>query len=262
MKVNFSDLKNKVVVIAGATGLIGKELSEGFVEQGSIVILSSRNTKKGKQLKNKLNKLKDGKVFYHPVDISSEVSVKALIKFTLKTFKKIDIFVNCSWPKTKGRLKNVDEIPFKSVKEDLLSHLGGYFLCTQKMALQMKKQRSGVILNFSSIYGIVGPNFSIYNSTKITCPPAYPLIKGGIISMTKYFATYFAKYNIRINCICPGGVFNKHDKVFVKNYSKLTPLGRMARSNEIVSGALFLSSEASSYVTGDCLMIDGGWTAW
>lgn len=262
MKTDFLDLKNKVVVIAGATGLIGKELSRGFVEQGSITILSSRSEKKGEQLKDRLKKLKKGKVFYHPVDISSEDSVGILIRFILERFNKIDVFVNCSWPKTKNWLKNVEETSFRSIKEDLLSHLGGYFLCTQKMALQMKKQKSGSIINFSSIYGVVGPNFSVYDNTKITCPPSYPLIKGGIITMTKYFATYFAKYNVRINCICPGGIFNKHDKAFVNNYSRLVPLGRMARPEEIIGGTLFLSSNASSYITGDCLMVDGGWTAW
>ena len=127
----------------------------------------------------------------------------------------------------------------------------------------MKKQGFGSIINFSSIYGVVGPNFSIYKGTKMTTPPAYPLIKGGIIAMTKYFATYFAKDNIRINCISPGGVYDNHDERFVKKYEQLTPLGRMAKSDEIVGSTLFLASEkASSYVTGHCLMVDGGWTTW
>ena len=196
------------------------------------------------------------------MDISREPSVDNLIKDVLKKFKRIDVLVNCGWPKTGDWLKNVEEASFDSVMENLLNHLGGYFLCTQKAALRMKKQKSGAIINFSSIYGMVGPNFSVYNGTKLTCPPAYPLIKGGIITMTKYFATYFAKYNIRINCICPGGVFNRHDKRFVNNYSKLTPLGRMARPEEMVGGTLFLSSSASSYISGECLAIDGAWTAW
>ncbi|MFC1815078.1 SDR family oxidoreductase, partial [Thermodesulfobacteriota bacterium] len=153
-------------------------------------------------------------------------------------------------------------VPYKSIKENLINHLGGYFLCTQKMAIMMKKQRAGSIINFSSIYGVVGPNFSIYENTKMTAPPVYPLIKGGIISMTKYFATYFSKDNIRVNCISPGGIFDGQDERFVKKYIKLTPLGRMGEPEDIIGASLFLASEASSYITGQNLVIDGGWTTW
>jgi NAD(P)-dependent dehydrogenase (short-subunit alcohol dehydrogenase family) len=261
-KDNFLDLKNKIVVIVGATGLIGRELCQGFVKQGSTVILASRNKAEGEKLEKKLNELNKETAVYCQVDISIEKSVDNLIKFVLNKFSKIDVFINCSWPRTKDWMKNVEEVPYESLKKNILNHLCGYFLCTQKMAIVMKKQRSGSIINFSSIYGIVGPNFSIYNNIKMTCPPAYPLIKGGIISMTKYFATYFAKDNIRVNCMSPGGIFDGQDERFVKNYTKLTPLGRMGEPEDIVGAALFLASDASSYITGHNLVVDGGWTTW
>ncbi|MBU0581105.1 MAG: SDR family oxidoreductase [Candidatus Margulisbacteria bacterium] len=262
VKNNFSDLKDKVVVIAGATGLIGRGLCKGFMEQGSTIVVTSREDAKGKELEDELNKSCSGKIDYCRLDIAEEESINNLIKFVLEKYSKIDIFINCSWPRTEGWMKNVEEVPYSFIKENLLTHLGGYFLCTQKMALLMKKQKSGSIINFSSIYGIVGPNFSIYEGTEMTCPPAYPLIKGGIVTMTKYFSTYFAKNNVRVNCISPGGIFNNQNEKFVNKYKQLTPLGRMGKPEDIVGSVLFLASDSSSYITGHCLMIDGGWTAW
>ena len=194
--------------------------------------------------------------------MTAEEEVNNLIGFAVEKFSKIDVFINCSWPKTDDWLENVEQVSYESIKKNLADHLGGYFLCTQKMALQMKKQNKGSIINFSSIYGLVGPNFSIYDGTEMTCPPAYPLIKGGIVTMTKYFASYFAKYNIRVNCISPGGIFNHQNPKFVQKYAQLTPLGRMGQPNELVGVSLLLSSDASSYMTGECILADGGWTAW
>lgn len=252
------NLKDKIVVIAGGTGLIGRELCKGFADQGSNVVFTSRDETKGKKIENTRNNT----IVSCELDISNEESVDTLISSVLERFSKIDVFINCSWPKTKDWITNVEEVRFESVKENLLNHLGGYFLCTQKMAVLMKKQRKGSIVNFSSIYGMVGPNFSIYDGTELTSPPAYPMIKGGIISMTKYFATYFAKYNVRVNCISPGGIFNGEGDTFVNNYSQLTPLGRMGNANEIVGPTLLLASDSSSYITGHNLVIDGGWTVW
>lgn len=260
--MHFSDLKGKIVVITGATGLIGKALCRGFIDQGSTLIITSRNKENGKQLEKELNELQIGESTYFKLDISKEKNVKDLISFLENEFSRLDVFINCSWPKTDDWMENVEKVPFESIKQNLVQHLGGYFLCSQKAAILMKKQKLGSIINFSSIYGVVGPNFSIYNNTEMTCPPVYPLIKGGIITMTKYFATYFAKYNIKVNCISPGGIFNHQDSNFVKRYGEHTPLGKMGKPNDITGVALFLASESSSYITGQNILVDGGWTAW
>ncbi|MFH1439834.1 MAG: oxidoreductase [Candidatus Woesearchaeota archaeon] len=269
MKINketdFLVLKGKVIVIAGGTGLIGNKICHSFSKLGAIVIIASRNVEKGKALEKELNI--NGKSKYFQLDINSEESIIKLIDTIQKQFTKIDSFINCSWPKTNDWVdKNIEDISYECVKENLVNHLGGYFLCCQKFAKFMKEQGFGNIINFSSIYGIVGPNFSIYENTKIaTCPPAYPLIKGGIITMTKYFATYFAKYNVRVNCISPGGISNvdnPHDPQFVKNYSDKTPMKRMGQPEEVCGAVIFLASDTSSYITGHNLVIDGGWTAW
>jgi len=126
----------------------------------------------------------------------------------------------------------------------------------------MKQNGGGSIINLASTYGVVAPDFSIYEGTAMTMPAAYSAIKGGIITFTKYLAIYYAPYKVRVNAISPGGVFDNQDPSFVEHYGKRTPLGRMARPAEIVGGAVYLASDASSYVTGHNLMIDGGWTAW
>lgn len=126
----------------------------------------------------------------------------------------------------------------------------------------MKKQKKGSIISFGSIYGIVGPDFSIYDDTDLTMPAAYSAIKGGIIAFTKYLATYYAKYGVRVNAICPGGIYDKQSIKFVKKYEEKTPMKRMGKPAEIAGSVIFLASDASSYITGHILIVDGGWTAW
>ena len=132
---NFLNLKNKIIVIAGATGLIGSELSKGFVEQGSTVIIASRNKDRAKRFEKKLIQLHKGKAVYCHLNIVEEKSVDCLIKFSLDKFHRIDVFINCSWPKPTDWMNNVEEVGYKSVKQNISDNLGGYFLCTQKMAI-------------------------------------------------------------------------------------------------------------------------------
>jgi NAD(P)-dependent dehydrogenase (short-subunit alcohol dehydrogenase family) len=124
------------------------------------------------------------------------------------------------------------------------------------------QQRYGNIVNIASIYGMLGPDFSIYEGTTMTMPAEYAAIKGAIISFTRYLATYLAPYNIRVNCLSPGGIFNEQPETFVKKYNKRTPMGRMGNPEDIAGGVLFLLSDLSSYITGQNLVIDGGWSAW
>ena len=118
------------------------------------------------------------------------------------------------------------------------------------------------LINIGSIYGVLGPNFSIYKNTEMTMPASYSLIKGALDNFTRYLATYYAAYNIRANIVCPGGIYNNQDKKFKENYEKLIPLGRMAIPEDIVGAIVFLASDSSSYITGQTFMIDGGLSAW
>ena len=119
----------------------------------------------------------------------------------------------------------------------------------------------GSIINIASIYGVVGPDFTVYDKTSLTMPAGYSAIKGGLINLTRYMASYFGPNNIRVNCVSPGGIFDNQDINFVKNYMKKVPLGRMGLPEDIAPSVAFLLSDDSKYITGQNLIIDGGWTA-
>lgn len=255
---DFSDLKGKSVIVVGGFGFIGKAICQGFASLGVNLIIA--DIYKDDAYLKKLKKINKEKTEYINFNMTEEEQIPLFIKNVVKKYKKIDVLVNCSWPRTKDWATKIEKVPFKSIKENLINHLGGYYNVTQQVALQMIKQNSGNIINFSSIYGLVAPTFSIYEGTEMTSPVVYGLIKGGVNTMTKYFASYFGKNNIRVNCISPGGVLNTEDPKFVAKYNKLTPLGRMASPDDLVMPVLFLASAGSKYITGHNLMVDGGWT--
>jgi len=248
-------LKDKVAIVVGGAGLIGSEIVKGLNDFGTKVYIADTDEKAAKRIKAK------GVKFIY-LDIASEDSVHSALNEVYDSTKKIDILINCAYPRTSDWGLKLEDVPFDSWKENLNNHLGGYFLCSRAAADLMKKKAGGVIINFASIYGVVAPDFSIYEGTKMIMPVAYSAIKGGIIAFTKYLSTYYAKYNIRANIVSPGGVFNGQDTAFLKKYANKTPLRRMANPEDIVGAVLFFSSDASSYITGQNLIVDGGWSVW
>jgi len=254
---NQFSLKGKTAVVTGGAGLIGKPVSIGLAQAGAKVYVADISKKAAKELVKKNENLD-----WIELDITNEKSVNSCIKTIVNKHKKIDIWVNCAYPRTIDWGNKFEDIKFESWKKNVDMHLNGYFLCCQKIAEQMKKQKKGSIINFSSIYGVVGPDFSVYDKTKITMPAAYSAIKGGVNTFTKYLATYYGKYGIRVNAVCPGGIFDNQPKKFIKKYEEKTPLKRMGKPDDIVGSVIFLASDASAYVTGHLLMVDGGWSTW
>lgn len=248
--------KDKVAIVTGGCGLIGREIAIALNEFGAKVFIADLN-------KNDLSNIKGKKniEFVH-FDITSETIMSKALNAIIKEHGKIDIFINSAYPKTKDWGKKLEMIPFESWKTNVNNHLGGYFLSSRMAAEAMKKSGGGTIINIASIYGMVGPDFAIYENTDITMPAAYSAIKGGIISFTKYLATYYAENNIRANVISPGGILDGQPESFIQKYVRKTPLGRMGRPDDIPGAAIFLSSDASSYVTGQNIVVDGGWTTW
>jgi len=248
--------KNKVAIITGGAGLIGREIAKGLLDFDAIVYIADTSEEAAKAL------LGDGGAKFINLDITDEFSIKNAVDEIVRSEGHIDILVNSAYPRTSDWGLKLEDIPFQSWTENLNKHLGGYFLACRTVAEHMKSERGGSIINLASIYGSVGPDFSIYEGTPMTMPAAYSSIKGGIIAFSKYLATYYAKNNIRVNSLSPGGIFDNQPSAFVERYSLKTPLGRMAKPAEIVGGTVYLASDASSYVTGTNLIIDGGWTAW
>lgn len=260
---NILKIENKTAIVTGGDGLLGKEFSRGLAEFGGNVIIASNDEIKGKEVVKELNNdIKSQKISFVYLDITSENITDEFIKKIIEKYGKIDILVNNAYPRNNKFGNKFENVTYESFKENVNMHMGGYFQVTQKIAEVMKKQEKGVIVNIGSIYGFLGPNFSIYKNTKMTMPVEYSMIKGGIINFSRYLATYLAPYNIRVNTISPGGVFNNQSKDFVINYSDKTPLKRMAMPEDIVGSLLFLVSDASKYITGQNIIVDGGLSIW
>ena len=251
---NLFSCKDKVALVTGGLGLIGKEIVRGLNDFGALVCVADIKEHQMKGFKSL------AAVNFQPLDITSDDSIRQTLEVVIKQYKKIDVLVNCAYPRTGDWDARCENVSFDSWKMNVNSHLGGYFLCCQKVAEQMKLQGGGSIINFASTYGVVAPDFSIYEGTTMTMPVAYSAIKGGVIAFSKYMSSYYAKANIRVNCVSPGGVFDKQPDSFVEKYTAKTPLGRMGTPKDMVGAVLYLASDASSYVTGHNLIVDGGWT--
>jgi len=256
MYKNLFSCKDKVAIVTGGYGLIGREIAIALNEFGAKVFIADLSKNDPSIIKDK-NSIE----FIH-FDITSETIMSKALNAIIKQYGKIDIFINSAYPKTKDWGEKLEKVLFESWKMNLNDHLGGYFLSSRMAAEQMKRFGGGTIINIASIYGMVGPDFSIYENTDITMPVAYSAIKGGIISFTKYLATYYAENSIRANVISPGGILDRQPESFIQKYAKKTPLGRMGHPTDVAGAAIFLASDASSYITGQNIVVDGGWTAW
>ena len=255
MYANIFSCKNKTAIVTGGCGFIGMEIVQGLSEYGAVVYVADQN-KTADQKPNNQN------IKYLYLDITSESSVQEVLQRVLIDSGKIDILVNCAYPRSKDWGLKFENVNYDSWKLNVDHHLGGYFIMCRAAAMMMKEHGGGSIINLASIYGIVAPDFSIYQGTEMTMPVAYASIKAGIIALTKYIATYFGHHNIRANTISPGGIYDNQAPSFVDKYSRKTPLGRMGNPGEIVGAVIYLASDASSFVTGHNLIVDGGWTTW
>jgi NAD(P)-dependent dehydrogenase (short-subunit alcohol dehydrogenase family) len=252
-------LKGKTAVVSGGVGLLGTEVVTALAQAGARVVIADIDDVKGQKLVSALARKKMSAA-YQPFDITDINALAANVQSVVKKFKYIDVWVNMAYPRTRDWGNRVEDVAGASFARNIEMHLVSYAMVTKYAAEAMKK-RGGSIINFGSIYGSVGPDFSVYDGTAMTMPFPYAVIKAGINNLGRYMASYFGEYGVRVNTIAPGGVLDKQNPSFVKNYSKKAPLKRMALPREIPPAVVFLASEASSYVTGTVLMVDGGWTA-
>lgn len=249
-------LSGKVAIVTGGAGLYGKFIVEGLAEAGATVYVASRNVENCEKLAERLRDA-EYSVFSTKLDQADEKSISKMKEKILKEQGRVDILVN-----------NAVLRPMKSYYDEIekfrLSmevNATGIFNLTRTIGEVMKKQRSGSIINVSSIQGIVGPDFTLYEGTDMDTSPDYFFHKAGLINLTRYFAAKLAPFNVRVNCVSPGGLFNNQNPDFVERYNKKTFLGRMAKGEDIKGAIVFLASDASSYITGANIIIDGGYTA-
>ena len=243
-----NNLKNKIIIVTGGSGLIGNGIVSKISSEGGFCInaeLNVENTDDLSQIK---------------CDITNPDSISLLVENVLTKFGRIDGLVNNAYPRTKDWGTKFEDIPYDSWRDNVDWQLNSYFLFCQKVLVPMKKQGFGSIVNIASTYGVVSPDFTLYEGTQLTSPAAYTAIKGGLINFTRYLASYFGKDGIRANCVSPGGIFDNQNDIFVKNYQHKVPLKRMGKPSDIAGPVAFLLSDDSAYVTGHNLMADGGWT--
>jgi NAD(P)-dependent dehydrogenase (short-subunit alcohol dehydrogenase family) len=268
------DLTGRVAVVTGGVGLLGAEFCRTLAEAGAAVVVVDLNASASQAVADSLTK-SGFKVLAVPTDITQPEAVNALVEKTLSTFGRLDILVNSAAldPKfdpeavSKGITPGAfEDYPLDLWNSALNVNLTGMFLMTQACVKPMIAQgKKGSIINICSTYGLNGPDQRIYvkEGKRVAFKPVYYTVtKAGVMGFTKYLAAYYADTEIRVNALTPGGVFNNHEDYFVKNYSAKTILGRMAHKDEMNGALLFLASDASSYMTGNNVVVDGGWTAW
>lgn len=265
------DLTGRVAVVTGGAGLLGRQFCRTLATAGAAVLIADVDKDAAQQLVQEIVD-SGSKAIAQITDVGDSKSTEAMVGAAIKNFGKLDILVNSAAldPKfdksgTGKHNSAFEEYPLSTWDAALRVNLTGAFLCSQAAVKPMLKQGGGVIINICSTYGLGGPDQRIYQrkgQPEQYKPVDYTVTKAGILGLTKYLATYYGGKNIRVNALSPGGVFNNHDDEFVKAYSSRTVLGRMARPDEMNGALLYLASDASSYMTGANLIVDGGWTAW
>lgn len=255
-------MHGKTIVVSGSSGLIGTQVVERLAPLGANLVLVDNDVKKLNAQVESIKKRFD--VFCQPesdISMLSEESVESLVSRVISSTGRIDGLVVSHYPRTSDWSHKLGEVKIDSFCKNLGMHLGGYFHIAQKIAFQMAKKDGGSIVFMNSIYGLKGPDFSVYEGTQMTMPVAYSAIKGGVSNLTRYLASYFGPKKVRFNSVCAGGVANSQEATFVANYCQKTPLGRMAKAHEIADAVVFLLDSKSSYITGVNLPVDGGWTS-
>lgn len=262
-------LKNKIAIVTGALGLIGKEHCKALSEAGANVVVADIDEVMSSEFAQTLSTESIGV----SLDVTKPESIKNLRDKILEKFGHIDILVNNAAindmfenPKAASEQSKFENYPLELWQKSIDVNLTGVFLCSQILGSEMAKQKSGSIINIASTYGITAPDQSLYikedGTQSFFKPPAYSATKGAVIMFTKYLAAYWGKEGVRVNTLTPGGVENNQDQFFIEKYSVKTPLGRMADPSDYKGALIFLASDASSYMTGANLIVDGGWTCW
>ena len=254
---NRFSIKNKVIIVTGSRRGIGKAFAEEFTKEGAIVYAISKSFSRiNNERENNLHKIK--------CDLKNKKEFENICKKIFETHKKIDVLINNAayQGNDKIRTTNFENLDVASWDKAIDVNLTGIFRLCQQVGKIMLKQKSGNIINISSIYGIVGADQRIYGTSGLNSAVFYATTKSAVLNLTRYLASYWNRTGIRVNTLSPGGVQNNQQKKFIKKYSDKTMIGRMAKQDEYVGALVFLSSDASSYMTGSNLIIDGGWTAW
>ena len=253
-------LNNKVIVVTGGAGVLGKEFIREILTNGGTAILTDIKISLAKNFIDKMKIEYPDNFYARNMDITNKSSINSLIKDVSKKYKGIDCLVNNAYPKNKSYGKKMEDVSYKDFSENISAHVGGYFLTSQRFGAFFKNHNGGNIINIGSIYGTLAPRFELYKNTEMTTPVEYVAIKASVIQLTKYFAQYFKKDNIRVNCLSPGGIQDNQPKSFISAYNSFCSEKGMLDPRDVANTLIFLLSDSSKFITGQNLIIDDGFT--
>ena len=252
-------LKDKVIVITGGAGLLGKEFIKAVIEEKAIAIIADINEELGNMAKDELSKeLKTENIDFIKLDITSKESLRNCLNYLDEKYNKVDALVNNAYPRNKNYGKHFFDVEYDDFTQNIGLNLGGYFTTSQQFAEYFKVQGYGNIINISSIYGIVAPKFEIYDGTTMTVPVEYAAIKSGLIHLTKYMAKYFKGMNIKVNTLSPGGIFDNQNGIFIEQYNNECINKGMLDKSDLKGSLIYLLSDMSKYVNGQNIVVDDG----
>jgi NAD(P)-dependent dehydrogenase (short-subunit alcohol dehydrogenase family) len=259
------DLSGRSAFITGGAGHIGRAIAGGLVELGARVALVDQNLKAAQEAAAPLNAVRAGAASAFECNLSDEASTRAAAKTVIKEFGGMDVLIHCAAfvgeTKLEGWAKPFPEQTVAAWDAAIRVNLTAALVLAQECRASLEKSPGGSIVLFSSIYGMVGPDFGIYEGTPMNNPAGYAASKGGLIQLMRYLSTLFAP-KVRVNAVSPGGVWRSQHPAFHEKYKAKTPLGRMATEEDLKGVVAYLASDLSAYVTGQNIAVDGGWTAW
>lgn len=251
-------IDGRLAVVTGGLGLIGRAVCAVLAERGARVLaLDIDHAEPGDGVKD----FARTGIALARFDAGETADLAERVSEIEQAHGAVDAWINCAYPRTDDWNARLEEIDSKSWTRNLDLQLNATCLLCNEVGQRMAARGDGSIVNVASIYGLVGPDFSIYEGTDMTMPAAYAAIKGGLITYTRYLASYWGEHGVRVNAVCPGGVFDDQPEEFVRRYAARTPLRRMATPAEIAGPVAFLVSDAAAYITGAAIPVDGGWTA-
>ena len=251
-------LTGRVALVSGGAGpLFGSSISESLAEAGATVITASRSLERNEAFAERL-KSQGHDAHAMQVDIAEPDSIRALQARVEERFGQLDVLVNSS---VVSGVTGFEEQEVEHWQGSAQGNMVGLLAMCRAFVPGMAAKGRGSVINISSIYGVVANDPTLYEGTEMKQPPDYTFVKAGMINFTRYLANFYGKRGVRANCICPGGYYDEQPGPFVENYNKRCPLGRMLDNEDLKGAVVFLASDASGYVTGTSLMVDGGWTS-
>lgn len=257
------NLKNKTALITGGAGYLGSEITDALAELGANIIIASRNKERILEKCQTLEKKYKGKIktYAVPVDVTDKTSISQCYQEVIAAFGGIDILVNNAWSGNKNSFESISD---EDWQYDIKMNLTSVYRCI-KATLPSLKQRKGVILNIASMYGHIAPDYRIYDGIQYTNPPSYGAAKAGVIQLTKYLASFLSPYDIRVNALSPGAFpheSTQQNHEFMRKLGEKNVMNRIGQPYEIKGAVALLCSDASSYITGQNICVDGGWAIW